>query len=113
MNTEPTSSHGRAARKSFTRSGISRITSKGQITIPTSLRLALGLQPGDQVLMRLQDDASFLLTRLAPIEEVIARLPKTRLNMRKNWRLFEKDAERELARQAVGLSQGDPEDSEA
>jgi len=66
------------------------------------MREALNLKPGEQVLMSLQDDASIRLTRIAPIEEVIARLPKVRLNMKKNWRSFKDEAEEEIARQAMG-----------
>lgn len=37
-----------------------KMTSKGQITVPKAVRERLELEPGDQVLFRLQDDRAVL-----------------------------------------------------
>jgi antitoxin PrlF len=34
----------------------SRITSKGQITVPKAIRETLGVEPGDRIAFRVQDD---------------------------------------------------------
>ncbi|MBX3499783.1 MAG: AbrB/MazE/SpoVT family DNA-binding domain-containing protein [Alphaproteobacteria bacterium] len=47
---------------------ISRITSKGQITIPKAVRSALGLQDGDLVSFALGDQQA-VLHRIAPQSE--------------------------------------------
>jgi antitoxin PrlF len=39
---------------------IATVTSRGQITLPKSVRGALGLKPGDRVLFRVQDDGALL-----------------------------------------------------
>ena len=41
---------------SETRRHVSRITSKGQATIPTAVRKQLGLNPGDRVVYEVEDD---------------------------------------------------------
>lgn len=48
----------------------SRMTSKGQITIPAELRAELGLKPGDRVEF-VRENGSF---RLQLVESVVARL---------------------------------------
>jgi len=83
------------------RGGISQMTSKGQVTIAAGLRKALNLRPGDQVLMMLDDGGTVRLKRLKPLNEVIAELPKVRLDIKKNWRTFKKEGQDELARQAM------------
>ncbi|GAA5335258.1 MULTISPECIES: AbrB/MazE/SpoVT family DNA-binding domain-containing protein [Thermus] len=45
---------------------IARISSKGQATIPKTLRQALGLKPGDLLLMELEADGSLRLRKLSP-----------------------------------------------
>ena len=54
---------------------ISRMTSKGQITITARLRHALGLKPGDEVLMISTPDKGIKLKRLPSWEEFMASLP--------------------------------------
>lgn len=34
----------------------SRITSKGQVTVPKAIRETLGVEPGDRIAFRVQDD---------------------------------------------------------
>jgi AbrB family looped-hinge helix DNA binding protein len=47
----------------------SRLTSKGQVTIPAAIRRHLGLSPRDKVTFILEADQ----VRLAPAESIIAR----------------------------------------
>jgi antitoxin PrlF len=51
----------------------SRITSKSQVTVPRSVRAALGLSPGDQLSWQLEQDR-VIVTRAAfpadPIDEL-------------------------------------------
>lgn len=46
---------------------ISKITSKGQTTIPASLRKALNLMPGDDVIF-MQDGNTLLLKKAMPLD---------------------------------------------
>lgn len=39
----------------------SRITSKGQVTVPKAVRDALGVQPGDRIAFRIEDDGSVVV----------------------------------------------------
>lgn len=39
----------------------SRITSKGQITVPKAVRETLGVEPGDRIAFRVQDDGSVVV----------------------------------------------------
>jgi AbrB family looped-hinge helix DNA binding protein len=43
-----------------------RITSKGQITIPQVVRRELGLEPGDEVEIRVQDGAAVIVPVAGP-----------------------------------------------
>jgi AbrB family looped-hinge helix DNA binding protein len=39
----------------------SRITSKGQVTVPKAVRDALGVEPGDRIAFRIEDDGSVVV----------------------------------------------------
>ena len=58
----------------------STITTKGQITIPKSVRERLHLEPGDKVYFDVQDDGSVILVaRNEPLEGLFGLLkPKSR-----------------------------------
>ena len=47
-----------------------RVTSKGQITIPKSVREALGLREGDRVVFRLVEGERAILARTADLLEL-------------------------------------------
>jgi AbrB family looped-hinge helix DNA binding protein len=51
------------------------MTKKGQITINAGLRQALGLGPGDRVIMSLQPDNSIRIQRIMSLGELIESLP--------------------------------------
>lgn len=51
-----------------------RITSKGQVTIPSALRKALGLRPGDQVVFHKEGDHLILTKRKNDIREAFGVL---------------------------------------
>jgi antitoxin PrlF len=48
----------------------SRITSKSQVTVPRSVRAALGLAPGDQLAWRLEDGHVVVTRALAGSEAI-------------------------------------------
>jgi AbrB family looped-hinge helix DNA binding protein len=48
----------------------SRITSKSQVTVPQSVRAALGLAPGDHLQWRLEDDR-VVVTRAAQAPDAV------------------------------------------
>jgi antitoxin PrlF len=54
------------------------ITSKGQTTIPKSVRDALGLKAGDRVVFVPQPDGTALMMPTVKIEELYGALPKPR-----------------------------------
>ncbi len=51
-----------------------KVTSKGQITLPKAVRDALGLEPGDSVLFRVQDGHA-LLARTPNLLELAGSVP--------------------------------------
>lgn len=53
---------------------VAKVTSKGQITLPKALRDALGLQPGDRVLFRVEDGHA-LLARTPDLLELAGSIP--------------------------------------
>jgi AbrB family looped-hinge helix DNA binding protein len=52
------------------------ITSKGQMTIPKSVRDALGLRPGDRVVLVPQPNGTALMMPTVKLEELAGMLPK-------------------------------------
>lgn len=47
---------------------LAKITSKGQTTIPQSVRTALGLAPGDSIVWEVGDDGVARVRRAAPLD---------------------------------------------
>jgi antitoxin PrlF len=52
-----------------------RLTSKGQITIPKSVREALNLKEGDQVVFRVVEGARAILARTPDLLELAGAVP--------------------------------------
>ncbi|MFD1675955.1 AbrB/MazE/SpoVT family DNA-binding domain-containing protein [Alicyclobacillus fodiniaquatilis] len=46
---------------------MSKITQKNQITIPTSIRKALGTNPGDRVVFRVNDEGEVILRAIKQV----------------------------------------------
>src|SRR5437868_13870118 len=64
------------SKKPFYGSSISRMTRKGQVTISAGLRAALGLRPGDEVLMSLNgSDKTISVRRIMSFGELLDSLP--------------------------------------
>jgi AbrB family looped-hinge helix DNA binding protein len=61
--------------------GITRLSSKGQITIPKEIRDKLGLEPGDKVLMEAMEHAAIIKPLKRPSESMkgIGKEAKARL----------------------------------
>ena len=53
---------------------LAKVTSKGQITLPKAVRDALGLQPGDSVLFRVENGHA-LLARTPNLLELAGSIP--------------------------------------
>lgn len=53
---------------------LAKVTSKGQITLPKAVRDALGLQPGDKVLFRVENGHA-LLARTPNLLELAGSVP--------------------------------------
>ena len=50
------------------------VTSKGRLTLPVAVRRRLGIEPGDRVVIVIEDQDSFRLPRLEPAGEMLRRL---------------------------------------
>lgn len=59
---------------------LARITSKGQTTIPQSVRTALGLSPGDSIVWEVGDDGVARVRRAAPLDVEYLRALEGTLN---------------------------------
>jgi antitoxin PrlF len=58
---------------------VATVTSKGQVTIPKAVRLALGLEENDQILFIVEGDHAVLLPiRSRALGELYGALPATR-----------------------------------
>jgi len=77
------------------------MTQKGQITIPSSLRKALGLRPGDTVLIALELDGKLGVERLPSFDEMLASLPLVRIGDQTQAVDFDELALEALGGQAV------------
>ncbi len=55
---------------------VTRLSSKGQLVLPKPVRDALGLQPGDELWVEVEDGSIRIVPRRKRrLEEVLARLP--------------------------------------
>lgn len=55
---------------------VTRLSSKGQLVLPKPVRDALGLQPGDELWIEVEDGSIRIVPRRKRgLEEVLARLP--------------------------------------
>jgi AbrB family looped-hinge helix DNA binding protein len=52
-----------------------RISTKGQVVIPKAVREALGLRPGDELTVELENGAIRLVPRKKGLEEALKALP--------------------------------------
>jgi len=50
------------------------VTSKGRLTMPAAVRRRLGIEPGDRVVIVIEDQDSFRLRRLEHADEMLRRL---------------------------------------
>ena len=84
----------------------SRLTSKGQATIPADVRAALGLKPGDSVEFRLNDAGEMVLRRapsLADLCGIVKVAPE--------YRHIPVDDAIRITREEIGLrGRADPDD---
>ncbi len=93
------------------RRAITRVTSKGQVTIPVEIRRALGIKPRDRVEFTLVDGVA----KVAKSESVVDRLggsvPWTGgpLDFKKLRREFEEEMARDV-RSEMGLEEGEGEE---
>ncbi|GAA6756797.1 AbrB/MazE/SpoVT family DNA-binding domain-containing protein [Thermus thalpophilus] len=55
----------------------SKVSSKGQITLPKAVREALGLQPGEEVIFELREEGALIRPRRrVPLEALVGSLRK-------------------------------------
>lgn len=52
-----------------------RISTKGQVVIPKEIREALGLEPGDELWVEIENDAIRLVPRKASLASLLDTLP--------------------------------------
>ncbi|MBI2913877.1 MAG: AbrB/MazE/SpoVT family DNA-binding domain-containing protein [Chloroflexi bacterium] len=85
---------------------ITRVTSKGQVTIPVEIRRALGLKARDRVAFTLVDGAATVRRAESVIDELFGsvKYDGPPLDFRKLRREFEDDMAREVWRE-MGLGQ--------
>ncbi|MCD4751077.1 MAG: AbrB/MazE/SpoVT family DNA-binding domain-containing protein [Thermoanaerobaculales bacterium] len=49
---------------------VSKVSSKGQVTIPVEVRSILGIRPGDFIEYEIQEDGGAMLRRVSPFDAV-------------------------------------------
>ncbi len=90
---------------------ITRVTSKGQVTIPVEIRRALGIQPRDRVEFSLTDGVA----TVSKAESVVVRLGGSvkwtgrPIDIKKLRREFEEAMARNVRRE-MGLEEGEDEE---
>ena len=66
-------------KRAFTRTISTKITKGGQITLPAEARVALGVEPGDRVYVRIEKNGEVkVLKPKYTLEEVLGSLPPPR-----------------------------------
>ena len=69
-----------------------KITARGQVTVPERMRKALQLSPGDEVEFRLNDSGELVLRKAAPTPDNV-RSPRERLHPRLEEQMRRRAAE--------------------
>ena len=77
---------------------VSNLTSKGQVTIPVSIRKALGLKPRDKVAFRLENGAVRLEPARASVRDSYG---KVKLRGFKSMKQLRRDTEAWVAKRAL------------
>lgn len=49
---------------------VSKVSSKGQVTIPVEVRSILGIRPGDFIEYEIQEDGGAMLRRVSPFDAI-------------------------------------------
>jgi len=78
---------------------VSSLTSKGQVTIPVSIRKALGLKRGDKVSFRLEDRSARLVPAISSVLDSYGTV-KLRGGVR-NLKRLRRETEKWVAEQAL------------
>ena len=69
----------------------SRLTSKGQVTVPKEIRDALGLRPGDLVRFVLDDIGTVFIDRADEVDQLEHRMERIAAGVREARRSFKAD----------------------
>ncbi len=75
---------------------VARITSKGQVTVPKSVREALGLEPGDGLHFDLGEGGA-VVSRQGEIGDLAGSLPVPEAARGRSWETLRKEALRAWA----------------
>ncbi|WP_420444510.1 AbrB/MazE/SpoVT family DNA-binding domain-containing protein [Candidatus Poriferisodalis sp.] len=83
---------------------MARVTSKGQVTIPKSVREALGISPGDAVLFRVESERA-VMKRIPDLIELAGsvEVPVSKRNM--PWEEVIAEAREAWAREAMDIDE--------
>lgn len=77
----------------------SRLTQKGQVTIPAEVRAKMGLKPGDIVRFEEHDGRWVVIPRRSRLADIYGAVtPRSRPE---NWRAVRKEVEAVIAREVV------------
>ena len=93
------------------RQAITRVTSKGQVTIPAEIRRALGIKPRDRVEFSLVDGAAKVVKAESVVDRLAGSIPWSGgpIDIKKLRREFE-DAMARNVRREMGLEEGEDEE---
>ncbi len=86
----------RARNRVLARTGVSQMTTKGQVTIAAALREAMGLEPGDRVRMTLTQHGTLKLEKARTWEEIARSLPLATIPPI-DWKALRKELDEEMA----------------
>ena len=84
-------------RRPGLKTAVTRMTTKGQITIGIGIRETLGLKPGDQVIMSVVNPDTVTLRRMKSFQEVIDSLPLATLDTPLDWKTLREEIAEEMA----------------